>query len=323
MGNNICGVGASTESQVVLDESPKNRALVFIKPHAQTPAVQDLVRQKLLASKIEIISEGEIGAKVIDENKLIDQHYYAIASKATLLTPDKLPVPADKFKEKFGEEWSTVLSEGRGLNATQACEAFGIDATQLGVEWRACKEVQKFGGGFYCGKMTVKDKTRYVFNAFFMDMRNKFTTPGKSIYFFTVAWDAAVCPWSSFRGEVLGPTDPAKAPAGAIRKEILEKWKELGLEAEPNNSDNGVHASASPFEGLAERMNWLAVPVGKDPFGAKLLAIGMSEDRIGDWSKDPRIKVEAGSQGSIFDALEDTDAEACLSKLQTLNALNV
>lgn len=34
--------------------------------------------------------------------------------------------------------------------------------------------------------------------------------------------------------------------------------------------DNGVHASASPFEGLAERMNWLEQPMESDAFGKKV-----------------------------------------------------
>jgi hypothetical protein len=314
-------MGNLCNSDSAVDLSPANRALVFIKPLAQTEQVRALVRSKLLASKIAIVSEGEIAAKDIDEKKLIDQHYYAIASKATLLTPDKLPVPDAKFKEKFGEEWATVLKEGRAINAMQACEFFSLDVPTLDAEWRKCEAV-KFGGGFYCAKMTVKDKTRYVFNAFFMQMRNKFTAPGKSIYYFTVSWDPADCSWSDFRGMVLGPTDPAKAPAGAIRGDILAKWKELGLDAEPNNSDNGVHASASPFEGLAERMNWLEVPVGTDPFGAKVLAKGLKKDRIAAWSKDPRIMLEDGSEGSIFDALEDMDEQACLEKLQALNSKN-
>lgn len=44
-------------------------------------------------------------SQVIDKKKLIDQHYYAIASKATILKPAQLNVPADKFKDKFGEDW--------------------------------------------------------------------------------------------------------------------------------------------------------------------------------------------------------------------------
>ena len=102
-----------------------------------------------------------------------------------------------------------------------------------------------------------------------MSMRSKFTAPGLSIYYYSVQWDAAALPWASFRGAVLGPTDPKEAPADAIRGMILARWKELGLAAEPNTGDNGVHASASPFEGLAERANWLGVELGADPFGAR------------------------------------------------------
>jgi hypothetical protein len=37
---------------------------------------------------------------------LIDQHYYAIASKATLVKPKDLPVPQDKFEAAFGVSWA-------------------------------------------------------------------------------------------------------------------------------------------------------------------------------------------------------------------------
>ena len=69
----------------------KNSAFVFVKPHANTKATQDMVRQKLIEAGIEILSENDISGTTIDEKKLIDQHYYAIASKATILSADKIP----------------------------------------------------------------------------------------------------------------------------------------------------------------------------------------------------------------------------------------
>lgn len=56
----------------------KNSAFVFVKPHANTVAAQELVKQQLVKAGIEILSERDIDGKTIDENKLIDQHYYAI-----------------------------------------------------------------------------------------------------------------------------------------------------------------------------------------------------------------------------------------------------
>ena len=51
---------------------------------------------------------------------LIDQHYYAIASKATLLKPAEMPVPAAKFEEAFGLSWKKALSDGVVYNALDA-----------------------------------------------------------------------------------------------------------------------------------------------------------------------------------------------------------
>jgi hypothetical protein len=86
-------------------------------------------------------------------------------------------------------------------------------------------------------------------NGFFMSMRSKFVTPGTSIHYYVVDFDPEQLSWSDFRGKVLGPTDPAQAPHDSLRGQILNQWSALGLGYQPNVGDNGVHASASPFEG--------------------------------------------------------------------------
>ena len=106
------------------------------------------------------------------------------------------------------------------------------------------------------------------------------------------------------------------APEGSIRREILKKYKALGLKNKPNTGDNGVHASASPFEALAERANWLGAKIESDPFGKGMLAAGMSKELIKKWSGDTQISVEGetapGEKMSVFDALEDLDADDVL-----------
>ena len=97
----------------------------------------------------------------------------------------------------------------------------------------------------------------YVINGFYMAMREKYTKAGASISYMLAEWDPSQLSWADFRGKVLGATDPTTAEEGAVRRLILQQWRELGLPAEPNVGDNGVHASASPFEALAERMNWI------------------------------------------------------------------
>lgn len=113
-----------------------NSAFVFVKPHAVTDATKALVKSTLEAKGIKILDEGDISSEDIDQKKLIDQHYYAIASKATILKPEQLNVPADKFKEKFGVEWSQALAEKSVYNAMDACTFLGLDSAGLNAEVR-------------------------------------------------------------------------------------------------------------------------------------------------------------------------------------------
>ena len=82
-----------------------NSAFVFIKPHANTPKAQAYVKEGLKAKGINILKEGEITGEKIDKDMLIDQHYYAIASKATLVKADKMPVDPKKFEAQFNISW--------------------------------------------------------------------------------------------------------------------------------------------------------------------------------------------------------------------------
>ena len=306
-------------------EALRNHAFVFIKPHANTEAVRKLVAAEFEKRGINVSAQGEITGEEIDKNLFIDQHYYAIASKATILKPHELNIPTDKFKETFGLEWEDALKAGNVFNAMDACKELGVDAAGLDKLWAQAKKdkkLVKFGGGFYCGKIDVDGKSIYSFNGFFMEMRSKFTLPGTSIHYYTVDFDPATTKWEDFRGKVLGPTDPADAPAGSLRRAVYDDWAKLGLSAVPNVGDNAVHASASPFEALAERNNWLSSPVATDAFGKPLLASGVSAEKIKAWSVDPQVPTgEAGKKQSIFDQLEDLDAKDCIAKAVTLSAL--
>ena len=66
-------------------------------------------------------------------------------------------------------------------------------------------------------------------------------------------------------------------------------WKKFGLKSEPNVGDNGVRASASPFDGLAQHIQVKIDPSGK---------------------KKP-----------LFDQFEDMDAPACLDKCKVLQSM--
>jgi len=161
------------------------------------------------------------------------------------------------------------------------------------------------------------DDAIYVVNGFYAAMRAKYTSPGSSIYYYSVQWDASALSWADFRATVLGATDPATAAPGSMRNEILQRWEALELRSKPNVGDNGVHGSASPFEGLAERLNWLGATLDDDDTGHALLEAGVKRDTLLQWVKDPQVELDGGLT-SLFDACEDLSVPEMLKMAQKL-----
>jgi len=290
-------------------------AFVFIKPHAVTDKVKSLVAERFAADGIGIISEGSISAEKIDKEMLIDTHYGAIAARAMRQKPSELVVQKgaqEAFEKAFGLSWSDALDQGLVYNLVDGAEKLGCSMDALGKKYDKLNkgvDLLKFGGGFYCGKVDGV----YVINGFYASMRSQFTVPGTSIYYYQVQWDPNRVAWADFRGKVLGGTDPKTADPESLRHAIFKSWQDLDLSAEPNTGNNGLHASASPFEALAERANWMGVPIQKDYFGRAMLALGVPLATIKAWCDDPAVMFD-GKRQSLFDLLEDLDGHACLKK---------
>ena len=137
----------------------KMQAFVFIKPHAVTDSAKSLVTSKFRSVGVNVTKEGSLDAGTIEKDKLIDNHYYAIANKASLSKPAELNPPQAKqaeFARKFGITWKKALSEGIVYNAVDGCKRLNIDGSTMDRQWAAAKKaghLVKFGGGFYAGKI--------------------------------------------------------------------------------------------------------------------------------------------------------------------------
>jgi len=192
----------------------------------------------------------------------------------------------------------------------------------LEKKWRVAEgnnRSVKFGGGFYCAEIDGY----YVFNGFFMAMRDAFVTPGNMIYYFKVEWNPNELNWSDFRLRVLGKTDPSQADQFSIRGLIYTDWQKLGLSKQPETGSNGIHGSASAFEALFERINWCGGELKEDSFGKVMLDAGVTEDTIRLWMKDPQVVVDNnGNRGSIFDAFEDMDSGLCAKTAVGIQSFN-
>merc|ERR1712100_910880 len=113
---------------------PTNTAFVFVKPHAVTEPTIALVKKTFEEKGFKIVKEGELDGPTIGEKKLIDNHYYAIANKASLTLPKDLNPPEAKQAE-FAEK-------------------FGLSGDEMDTQWAMTKkagQLVKFGGGFYAG----------------------------------------------------------------------------------------------------------------------------------------------------------------------------
>ena len=291
---------------------------MFLKPHAYSKQVDSFLRTKLAEQGISIKQAGLIDNRKIDENQMIDTHYGAIASKAMTIKPKDLEVSSKAkgdFEKAFGLTWDDAVKQGKVFNAKDACELLQISGTDLDELWSKTKRgttLIKFGGGFYCAKIGEI----FIINGFYAAMREKYVADGAQVAWYEVTWPSGDVSWEDFRAKVVGATDPNDAAPGSLRRSIFLKWREMNLPAEPDVGDNGIHASASALEALAEIVNWGQKKLSDDDFGVALLALGYSEDEIAKMLSDTKTKTKGGVELAPFDDTEDKDSKQVLELLK-------
>lgn len=141
-----------------------------------------------------------------------------------------------------------------------------------------------------------------------------------------MGWDAKDKPWHDFSLKFIGISDPAQADFNSLRGHLYWQWKRYKLQVKPSRADNIVHASASPYEGLIERRNWLGVTMEEDSFGKEWLENDLGNHLVrmdgGDWMSNPEVNVQGGGKGMLFDQFKGLNAQAFLDKAAELVKLN-
>jgi len=327
-------------------EEPANYAFVFIKPHANTPAVRELVHSFIVDNTNpyddgvgRINAQYDITSEHIENGRLVDKQFKALARHAMEIAglDAFASISAKEFQKAFGEDLNLVKKEKRIYNALEALSALACNPAGLEQAWREAErdsskgKIKYFGDidhdGFYCGNLFLNGKNVYVINGFYMALRGEYIEPAKSIHACVIQWSQDALSWKDFRSKIIGTADPAKAEIGSLRRMVYDKYRELGLDAKPNVIDNVIHVSASPLEGLAERMNWCSRQVNQDEYGRLLLGRGIPESKILDWCDNVKLAgpvpvLEAGLDGfemkNVFDVVKDTDSKVCADKLTGL-----
>jgi len=293
----------------------ENRALVFIKPHAITDDFVGFVEKFLRDHHVGLSEPARMGAEEIRKKGIVDRHYFAIARTAVFSSPRDYRIgegPKDRFREAFGISWEEALEQGRLFNSVEMQEKLGdISGIELNEIWQGEPQV-KMAPGLYAGHFRGKDL--YCINGFYPGQREVFTSEGAEVVLCEGRFEPGELSWEDFRQTVIGATDPEKAAAGSLRKELLERFTEFGLTSRPVMSQNGVHASAGPLEGLRERMVWLGLDPSEDPFATELQAGGINPERFEELLENPIVTLD-GETGPVFDLTEDMDSAEALEKL--------
>lgn len=309
-----------------MEEQLKNRALIFIKPHAANGRVIDFVRQFLTGWGIELSEPVSITGSEIALVGTIDRHYFAIAKTAVHRKPEEYQIlteAQEAFHSAFGISWEDALAGGKVLNAVQAQmrlgEISGIDLNEL---WKSSPQV-KMAPGLYAGHFEHEDF--YCINGFYPGQREVFTDSSAEVVLFEALFDPGKLDWGSFRSTVIGATDPAKAKEGSLRAQILQDWEVLGLADRPEMSRNGVHASAGPVEGLRERMVWLGLEPHNDPLARELNRLGLDPEMVDRLLENDSVELvnDAGEKlrGPVFDLTEDINAGRAAALLASARLL--
>lgn len=283
----------------------KNLALGFIKPHAsKSVSSWNWIQTTLNQRGIRLSSETDVTGPQIRKQGLIDRHYNVIATIGGCQNPMDLALNDNTllaFQNAFGLSWTQAHTQGLLFSGMAALKKMTLTPDALMGLWAATKTA-KIGPGFYAATI----QGIYVLNGFYPSIREIYTTDDVVIHCFLMEFDGDVLPWKTFRADVIGATDPAKAAPNSIRGALFQRRQELGLSM--NARDNVIHASASPFEAMMERSVWMpSFATTDDPLWTALHGSGITLPALTNLAnQNPTITLD-GKTASAIDQLEDTD----------------
>ena len=132
----------------------------------------------------------------------------------------------------------------------------------------------------------------YLINGFYGSMRDIYFSLEMSIPYLCVEWDSDEMSYEYFMAEVIGNKDPEAAKKTSIRGAAYASCFKLGFRETlvPSARDNVIHASASSFEAMVERLLWAkGSMLFTDLYGQKLLAQRFQSSEIKHWISNPII----------------------------------
>ena len=289
--------------------------VLFLKPEATLPGV---ALDQVLATVADYIEQWDLqvggvsvlGAAYLKQHDIIARHYGVINN----ISRNGRAALAESAEEQLQKLFADELASGAEVLGAHEYLARHPEATPAQLNELVDRlGFKKLAPGTYAMKYAQGGTTTLVLNAFHPQQLEHFTAPGRSIVVLAVR----VAPgrpelWKALRNEMLGPTDPAAGPAGAMRRSFLERSAALGL-GEVNRGANVAHFSAGPLEGMVETARYFSDYEGGSLlsyhatcFGQLLSAEAVSFNDIEWLATNPNLSL-GGRQVSAFDATEEMD----------------
>lgn len=205
------------------------------------------------------------------------------------------------------------------MNALDAMAHLKMSDASLSRAWQRAVEAKDFilvSGTTLCARLVDQRKQSiYVINGQYMTTRAQFTEKGAQVYYLSVKWDPKVTSWHDFYQMVTGhcatmSSLPVDVAPESIQGILLTEWKTLGLSNPATSplSRDLVYFSGSALQGMADRVNWLDVPISADSFGRELLDADVDETTVRRFRNDPLL--QDGCR--LFDEVLGLDVAACL-----------
>lgn len=297
-----------------------NQAVIFTKPVYHLPfSISDVdlknrVESFFIDHGFYIRSKKQVDSDSLKSNQTMDQHYIVYSKAVRLETLDTLIMSNAgliRFKERFGKSWEEEKRSGRLMTTKDLMNNKNLSTKDILESWEAelaAGKTLKVQSGLLVA--FVKKFNAYVINGFYAAMADRFNHPDNIMHYFVIEFDSKDCSWDSFRKEILGITNSSKAVSDSLRGKLYADYP-----VELPGSDNFVHGSAGPLEGLIERcVHEKDVGLATNPIGVYLQQRGISKDVFNSWrNRTPIVELAA-----LFDLTEEKNSDEIIPILDSI-----
>lgn len=300
-----------------------NEAFVFIKPHAfGNKEIFEMILRKFNQNGIKIIDGGIINGDYVKKHNIGYYHYIDNSEMAYIKNPAKINLTEDalnKFEASFNQEWQTAINNKLVYSSEEFIKETGISPTDLNSLWLklGCEKLQNGVRVAYS-----PEHNKYIINGFVQNLLQDLINPSARMKYFIVRFDKNILSWKDFRSQIIGETNPVDAAISAPNS-IRGMLYNLGYDVDYKN--NGIHASASPFEALYEQLLWIkGFKMSDSLLGKELIDKGLNRKSfianyiLRNWyakkhfvefrRKNPVVKFE-GKEDKIVDMAEDKNID--------------